>query len=90
MNLEIPELSLVIMVGASGSGKSTFAAKHFKPTEIVASDTCRAMVSDDPSDQSATVDAFALLNFIASARLKGGRLAVADATSVQPRPGETS
>ena len=85
MNLEIPELCLVALIGPSGSGKSTFAARHFKPTEVVSSDVCRAMVADDPNDQAATPDAFALLNFIASTRLRAGRLTVVDATSVQPQ-----
>ena len=85
MKLEIPELCLVALVGPSGSGKSTFAARHFKPTEVVSSDACRAMVADDPNDQAATPDAFALLNFIASTRLRAGHLTVIDATSVQPQ-----
>ncbi len=83
MKLEIPELCLVALVGPSGSGKSTFAAHHFRPTEVVSSDACRAMVADDPNDQAATPEAFALLNFIASTRLRAGRLTVIDATSVQ-------
>ena len=85
MKLTIPELCLVALVGPSGSGKSTFAARHFKSTEVVSSDACRAMVSDDANDQTATADAFALLNFIASTRLRAGRLTVIDATSVQPQ-----
>ena len=85
MNLEIPEFCLVALVGPSGSGKSTFAARHFRPTEVVSSDACRAMVADDPNDQAATPEAFALLNFIASTRLRAGRLTVIDATSVQPQ-----
>ena len=85
MKLEIPELCLVALVGPSGSGKSTFAARHFKPTEVVSSDACRAMVADDPNDQAATPEAFALLNFIGSTRLRAGRLTVVDATSVQPQ-----
>ena len=85
MKLEIPELCLVALVGPSGSGKSTFAARHLKPTEVVSSDACRAMVADDPNDQAATPEAFALLNFIASTRLRAGRLTVIDATSVQPQ-----
>ncbi len=85
MKLEIPELCLVALVGPSGSGKSTFAARHFKPTEVVSSDACRAMVADDPNDQAATPEAFALLNYIASTRLRSGRLTVIDATSVQPQ-----
>ena len=85
MNITIPELCLVALVGPSGSGKSTFAARHFRSTEVVSSDACRAMVADDPNDQAATPDAFALLNFIASTRLRAGRLTVVDATSVQPQ-----
>ena len=85
MKIAIPELCLVVLVGPTGSGKSTFAARHFKPTEVVSSDTCRAMVADDANDQSATPDAFALLNFIAATRLRAGRLTVVDATSVQPQ-----
>jgi protein phosphatase len=84
MEIKIPELSLVVLVGASGSGKSTFARKHFKPTEIVSSDTCRGLVADDENDQSATKDAFEILHFIAGKRLQAGRLTVVDATSVQP------
>ncbi|PYE18753.1 polynucleotide kinase-phosphatase [Williamsia limnetica] len=82
--LSIPELSLVVLVGTSGSGKSTFAATHFAPTEVVSSDACRAMVSDDPNDQAATSDAFGLLEYIAGKRLDRGRLTVIDATNVQP------
>ena len=85
MKIAIPELCLVVLIGPTGSGKSTFANHHFKPTEVVSSDTCRAMVADDATDQSATPDAFALLNFIAATRLRAGRLTVIDATSVQPQ-----
>ena len=84
MKITIPELCLVALVGPSGSGKSHFASRHFKPTEVVSSDACRAMVADDANDQEATPDAFALLNFIAATRLRAGRLTVIDATSVQP------
>ena len=84
MKIAIPELCLVALIGPTGSGKSTFASEHFKTTEIVSSDACRAMVADDATDQAATPDAFALLNFIADTRLRAGRLTVIDATSVQP------
>ena len=84
MKIAIPELCLVALIGPTGSGKSSFASEHFKPTEIVSSDACRAMVADDATDQAATPDAFALLNFIADTRLRAGRLTVIDATSVQP------
>ena len=83
MNLTFPELSLVVLIGASGSGKSTFARQHFLPTEVVSSDFCRALVSDDENNQGATNDAFAVLHFIAAKRLAAGRLTVVDATNVQ-------
>jgi protein phosphatase len=84
MTLTLPELSLVVLVGVSGSGKSTFARKHFKPTEILSSDWCRGLVSDDENSQAATADAFELLHFIARKRLTAGKLTVVDATNVQP------
>jgi protein phosphatase len=82
--LAIPELSLVVLIGVSGSGKSTFGHAHFKPTEVISSDFCRGVVSDDENDQSATPEAFELLNYIVGMRLKAGRLTVVDATNVQP------
>lgn len=81
--LTIPRSSLVLLIGASGAGKSTFARKHFKPTEIVSSDHCRALVCDDENDQSASRDAFELVRLIAGKRLARGRLTVVDATNVQ-------
>ncbi|HEX7285272.1 MAG TPA: polynucleotide kinase-phosphatase [Candidatus Angelobacter sp.] len=84
MKITIPELSLVVLIGPSGCGKSTFARKHFKPSEILSSDFCRGLVSDDENDQSATGDAFETLHFIARKRLARARLTVVDATNVQP------
>ena len=82
-DIKIPELSLVVLVGVSGSGKSTFAKRVFKETEIISSDRCRAIVSDDENNQAATDDAFELLHYISSKRLKNGHLTVIDATNVQ-------
>jgi protein phosphatase len=82
--LDIPELSLVVLVGASGSGKSTFAREHFLPTEVVSSDFCRGLVSNDENAQDATNDAFELLHFITGKRMRRGLLTVVDATNVQP------
>ncbi len=84
MKITVPELSLVLLIGPSGSGKSTFAANHFLPTEVLSSDFCRGLVSDDENDQAATNDAFEVLHFIAAKRLAAGRLTVVDATNVQP------
>lgn len=83
MNIKIPDLSLVVLIGASGSGKSSFARTHFKPTEVLSSDFCRGLVSDDENDLAATNDAFDVLHFIAAKRLAAGRLTVVDATNVQ-------
>ncbi|MFE1961132.1 polynucleotide kinase-phosphatase [Streptomyces sp. NPDC059479] len=82
--LPVPDLSLVVLIGATGSGKSTFARSHFKPTEIVSSDFCRGLVADDENDQSASRDAFDVLHYIVGKRLAAGRLTVVDATNVQP------
>jgi len=84
MKITVPELSFVLLVGASGCGKSTFARQHFKPTEVLSSDYCRGLVSDDENDQTATKEAFEVLHFIARKRLAAGRLTVIDATNVQP------
>ncbi|MDP9841179.1 polynucleotide kinase-phosphatase [Streptosporangium lutulentum] len=81
--INVPEMSLVVLVGVSGSGKSTFARKHFTPTQVVSSDFCRGLVSDDENDQTATSDAFDVLHYIVGTRLKRGLLTVVDATNVQ-------
>ena len=83
MKINLPELSLIVLVGTTGSGKSTFARTHFKPTEIMSSDYFRGLVSDDENDQSATGDAFDTLHYVAGKRLAAGRLTVIDATNVQ-------
>lgn len=84
MKITVPELSLVVLIGPSGSGKSTFARQHFKATELLSSDYCRGLVSDDENNLAATNDAFEVLHFIARKRLAAGRLTVIDATNVQP------
>src|SRR5665213_1865475 len=84
MNLSIPELCLVIMIGPSGCGKSTFARKYFRATEVVSSDFCRGLVSDDENSMEATEDAFDVLKFVVGKRLARGLLTVIDATNVQP------
>lgn len=84
MKIAVPQLALIVLIGPSGSGKSTFARRHFLPTEVLSSDYCRGLVSDDENDQSATPDAFEVLHEIAGRRLARGRLTVIDATNVQP------
>ncbi|GIJ59736.1 polynucleotide kinase-phosphatase [Virgisporangium aurantiacum] len=83
MNITLPDLCLVVLVGPSGSGKSTFARQHFLPTQVLSSDTFRAMLADDENDQSVTAEAFELLHDVAGRRLRAGRLTVVDATNVQ-------
>ncbi|MBB4923248.1 polynucleotide kinase-phosphatase [Kitasatospora kifunensis] len=82
--LPVTDLSLVVLIGTSGSGKSSFAREHFAPTQVISSDYCRGLVSDDENDQAASADAFELLHFIVGKRLAAGRLTVVDATNVQP------
>src|SRR3954464_15976521 len=84
VTMTIPELSLVVLIGPSGCGKSSFAREHFKSTEVLSSDFCRGLVSDDENSQEATNDAFDVLHYIAAKRLAAGRLTVVDATNVQP------
>ena len=84
MKIALPELSLIALVGVSGSGKSSFAARHFLPTEVLSSDFCRGLVSDSENDQTITNAAFDVLHFIAGKRLEARKLTVVDATNVQP------
>ncbi|MFI1461048.1 polynucleotide kinase-phosphatase [Nocardia carnea] len=83
-DLAVPDLCLVVLIGCTGSGKSTFARTHFPPTSVISSDICRGLVSDDENDQSATPEAFALLHHIVGVRLRRGLRTVVDATNVQP------
>ncbi|GAA2786415.1 polynucleotide kinase-phosphatase [Saccharopolyspora taberi] len=83
MRLAVPDMALVVLIGASGSGKSTFAARHFRPTQVLSSDFFRGLVADDENDQSASADAFDALHHVAAKRLAAGRITVVDATNVQ-------
>jgi protein phosphatase len=79
----IADPSLVVLVGAAGAGKSTFAARHFDASEILSSDRFRAIVSGDEANQAATRAAFKLLHRELSTRLGQGLMTVVDATSVR-------
>ncbi len=84
MKLSIPDFAAVLLIGTSGSGKSTFARRHFRPTEVLSSDFFRGLVADDEGSQAASQDAFAALHFVMERRLAARRLTVIDATNVQP------
>lgn len=83
VSVSLPADALVLLIGVAASGKSTFAARHFAPTEVLSSDRLRALITDDPSAQGATGDAFDLLHRIGAMRLRRGRLTVVDATNVE-------
>jgi protein phosphatase len=84
VQIDIPEFALVLLIGASGTGKSSFAARHFLPTEVISSDQARGWIADDDTDQAVTSDAFELVHAIIDKRLKHRRFTVVDATNVQP------
>jgi protein phosphatase len=79
----IPDPSLVVLIGAAGAGKTTFASRHFEPSEILSSDAYRAMLSGDEADQRVTRAAFGRLHRDLGTRLRSGRLTVVDATNVE-------
>lgn len=81
--IHLPADALVLLIGVAGSGKSTFAAAHFAPTQVLSSDRFRAMIADSPAAQGATDDAFDLLHRVLDLRLRRGRLTVVDATNVE-------
>lgn len=81
--LNTPRPALVLLIGPSGAGKSTFAAAHFRPTEVVSSDELRAWVADDPNDQAASAEAFRILALVLNGRLRRRLTAVVDATNLR-------
>ena len=82
--IEIEDPILVVLIGAAGSGKSTFAARHFAADEILSSDAFRALVAGDAADQRASGLAFRRLHEELARRLARGRLSVVDATNLTP------
>src|SRR6185312_7187310 len=83
VELNLPNPALVLLVGPSGAGKTTFARDHFARYQVVSSDELRAWVSDDPNDQAASADAFRILALLVNGRLKRRLTAVVDATNLR-------
>ena len=76
--------SVVVLCGPAACGKSTFAARHFRRTQIISSDHARALVCDDEHDQRFQTQAFALVHFLIEQRLGLNRLCVVDSTALKP------
>ena len=79
---------MILLLGSAGAGKSTFARRHFQPTEIISSDQCRALICDDENNQAVNAAAFDLLHHLTRLRLAQGKLTVIDATNLQPQARE--
>jgi len=79
--IELPASALVLLIGASGSGKSTFAAKHFPMDAVVSSDQLRERIAGRESDQRRNETVFQELHRLVDDRLRAGALAVVDATN---------
>jgi protein phosphatase len=84
IHIKLPRNTLLLLCGPAGAGKSTFAAKHFLPSQVISSDECRALISDDATNQAVSGHAFELMNFIITRRLSLGRLTIGDATYLEP------
>jgi len=78
MELRLPAPCLVVLVGPTGSGKSTWADSHFASNEIVSSDRLRAMVGAGEDDQVAGTAAFEILERIVVERARRGLTTVID------------
>jgi len=79
--IEVWSNALMLLIGAAGSGKSSFAARHFAPGDVISSDQLRALVGESESDQRANDDVFARLESFVHDRLVAGALTVVDATN---------
>jgi len=76
--------SIVLLCGPAACGKSTFAQRHFRPTQIISSDWARGRVCDDEKDQRFNTQAFALVRYLSELRLGLNRLCVVDSTALTP------
>ena len=81
-SLRLLRPSIVVLCGPAACGKSTFAERHFRPTQIISSDWARAHVCDDERDQRFNAQTFALVHFLVEQRLTVNRLCVVDSTAL--------
>ena len=84
MSVRIVAPSLVVLVGPSASGKSTWAAEQFEPSQVISSDALRGLVGEGEHDLRASSDAFDVLDSIVTRRLKRGLLTVVDTLGLEP------
>ncbi len=83
--MRLPDPCLVVLVGASGSGKSYWASEWFHPDQVVSSDRLRALVGAGERDQRAGADAFELLDLVVAKRMRRGLTTVVDSTGLEPK-----
>lgn len=81
----LPVPCLVVLVGPSASGKTTWADAHFSPPEVVSSDRLRAVVGHGEDDLDATDAAFGLLDQIVEQRLGRRLTTVVDTLGLDPQ-----
>ncbi|MEO9008536.1 MAG: AAA family ATPase [Candidatus Dormibacter sp.] len=83
LTIRIPAGALVLLIGAAGSGKSTFTARHFPADNIISPDRLRGLLSGDESSQARNDDVFARLHQLVEERTAAGLLTVVDATNTR-------
>ncbi len=82
--MQVPDPALVLLVGAAGSGKSTWAGERYRDVEVVSSDALRAVVGSGTADLDASDDAFRLLDQIVEGRTRRGLTVVVDTLGLDP------
>ena len=85
MTVRLPDPCLVVLVGASGAGKSHWAAQWFAPDQVVSSDRLRAVVGAGEDDMRASKDAFEVLDLIVAKRLRRRLTTVVDSTGLDAK-----
>ena len=84
MSVRIVAPCLVVLVGPSASGKSTWASEQFEPSQVVSSDALRGLLGEGEHDLRASTDAFEVLDSVIERRQKRGLLTVVDTLGLDP------